>query len=340
MAESVRISIDESSQSSEARRIARKMAGDTGFDEASSEQIAIVATEAGTNLLKHAGGGEILLRRTEGEYAPGVHGLELLALDRGPGMEDLDLCLENGYSTVGSAGQGLGAIVRLSVESDFYSVPGKGSAILARWRWNGASGQLRSESPWLRLGAVNVSKKGQEVCGDSWGVERDAFITTILVADGLGHGYEASLASREAVRMLHANPDLTPALLMERCHQALRSSRGAAVSVARIDRERGVLVFCGVGNVSAQIYSGAVSRQHLVSVNGTVGHQIPRLREFSYPWPEDGMLVLHSDGLSTATSLDSQSSLALRDSALIAGVLYREFSRGADDATVVVAKAA
>jgi hypothetical protein len=255
-------------------------------------------------------------------------------------MEDLDLCLENGYSTVGSAGQGLGAIVRLSVDSDFYSVPGKGTAILARWRWNGVTNHLRNEPQWLRVGAVSVSKKGQEVCGDSWGVEQDSVTTTILVADGLGHGYEAGLASREAVRMLHTNPESTPARLIELCHQALRSSRGAAVSVARIDRERGTLHFCGAGNVSAQIYSGAAPLQHLVSVNGTVGHQIPRLREFSYPWPEDGMLVLHSDGLSTATGLDSQSPLALRDPALIAGVLYREFSRGIDDATVVVAKAA
>jgi serine phosphatase RsbU (regulator of sigma subunit) len=171
-------------------------------------------------------------------------------------------------------------------------------------------------------------------------VEQGPVTTTILVADGLGHGYDASLASREAVRMLHAHPDLAPAQLVERCHQALRSSRGAALSVARIDRERGTLLFCGAGNVSGQIYSGGTSRQHLVSVNGTVGHQIPRLREFAYPWPEDGILILHSDGLSTATSLEAQPSLAARDAGLIAGVLYREFSRGMDDATVVVAKAA
>ncbi len=345
MAESVRIAIEEGSQPAEARRIARKIACDIGFDEAASEQIAIVATEAGTNLLKHAGGGEILLRRIEGEEAPGVHALELLAIDRGPGMENLDLCLENGYSTSGSAGQGLGAIVRLSAESDFYSVPGKGAAVLARWRTNGVASPLRAPSqsddaPWLRLGAVSVFKKGQEVCGDSWGVEQGAFATTILLADGLGHGYEASLASREAVRMLHANSDLGPAQLMERCHQALRSSRGAAVSIARIDRERGTLHFCGAGNVSGQVYSGAASRQNLVTVNGTVGHQIPRLREFAYPWPEDGILVLHSDGLSTATGLEAQPGLAARHAGLIAGVLYREFSRGVDDATVVVAKAA
>ena len=64
-----------------------------------------------------------------------------------------------------------------------------------------------------------------------------------------------------------------------------------------------------------------------------------RLREFSYPWPEAGMLVLHTDGLSTATGLDSDPSLAQRDPSLIAGVLYRDYSRGNDDSTVVVLKA-
>ena len=61
--------------------------------------------------------------------------------------------------------------------------------------------------------------------------------------------------------------------------------------------------------------------------------------DFSYAWPEDGLLVLHSDGLSTSTGLESYPGLAARDPVLIAGVLYRDFSRGRDDATVVVAKA-
>ena len=129
----------------------------------------------------------------------------------------------------------------------------------------------------------------------------------ILVADGLGHGLEAQAASLEAVRMLHSNPNLAPGELLERVHQALRSTRGAAVSVARIDLERGTLTFAGVGNISAQIYSGAQASQHLVSVNGTAGHQVQRIREFSYPWPDDGMLVMHSDGLSTNAGLEKHS---------------------------------
>ena len=100
------------------------------------------------------------------------------------------------------------------------------------------------------------------------------------------------------------------------------------------------LTFAGVGNVSAQIYSGAKASQHLVSVNGTAGHQMHRIREFSYPWPDDGMLVMHSDGLSTNAGLEKHSGLALHDPSLIAGVLYRDFTRRNDDATVVVAKAA
>ena len=127
---------------------------------------------------------------------------------------------------------------------------------------------------------------------------------------------------------------------MERAHQALRSSRGAAVAVARIDRRRGPLTFSGIGNIAGHIYSGARGSQHLVSVNGTAGFQSQRIREFSYPWPENGMLILYSDGLATNTSIEAHPGLALRDPALIAGVLYRDFSRRNDDATAVVAKAA
>ncbi len=101
--------------------------------------------------------------------------------------------------------------------------------------------------------------------------------------------------------------------LVERVHLALRSSRGAAVAVARIDRVRGKLTFCGVGNVSAQIYAGSRAGQQLVSVNGTAGHQMQRIREFSYPWPGNGMLVLHSDGLTSAAGIEAQPAVALRE---------------------------
>ncbi len=222
----------------------------------------------------------------------------------------------------------------------FYTASEKGTAILARWNSKSEVPHPVASPGKLSIGAVNVPKPGEEVCGDSWGVVQSGDQTTILVADGLGHGPDAHIASREAVRMLHANPDLAPKVLTERIHQALRSSRGAAVAVARIDTRGGQLTYAGVGNISAQISSGSKTNQHLVSVNGTAGHQAQGIREFSYPWPEGGLLVLHSDGLTTSTAVSGYAGLATREPSLIAGVLYRDFNRGHDDATVVVAKAA
>jgi anti-sigma regulatory factor (Ser/Thr protein kinase) len=338
--ESIQISVEDPSQVAEARRTARTLAANLGFDPVRVEQIAIVATEASTNLLKHAGKGEILLCSTEEDGAIGSMGLEVIALDRGPGMADIERCLRDGYTTAKTAGEGLGAIVRLSMESDIYSVPARGTVVVARWRVSPGIAPVHERLKPLRVGAINLAKPGQEVCGDSWGIAHTAGCSVVLVADGLGHGMEARLAAVEAVRMLRSHSHLTPKELLEVVHPALRSTRGAAVAVARIDRDRGTLAFAGVGNISAQIYAGRGESQHLVSCNGTAGLQIPRLQQFSYPWPNGGMLILHSDGLSTHTGLDNYPRLMMHDPSLAAAVLYRDFSRGRDDATVVVIKAA
>ena len=343
MPESVRIAIEDRSQTAEARRIARGMAEKAGFDANQAERVAIVVTEACTNLLKHASGGEVLVRTTGGDGPGGPLELEVLALDKGPGMTNLDQCLKDGFSTSATPGQGLGAIVRLTTASDFYSESGRGTAVLARWTRKPDAADPGFDPGFdagLRTGAVNVCKPGQEVCGDSWGAKSDGDDFSIMVADGLGHGLDAKMASLGAVRMLHQHPDLAPGQLLERAHGALRSTRGAAVAVARIDRANHKLIFAGVGNISAQIYSGGKPSQHLVSVNGTAGHQVQRIREFVYPWPSDGMLVMHSDGLGSQAGLEKHPGLALRDASLIAGVMYRDFTRRNDDATVVVTKAA
>jgi anti-sigma regulatory factor (Ser/Thr protein kinase) len=336
---SIRIAIDEASQCAEARRLASHLAVEIGFDDVWAGKVAIVATEACTNILKHAGRGEILLQTTDPGSEAEVPQLELIALDKGPGMHNLEECLRDGYTTGSSTGSGLGAIRRLAAESDFYSVPGEGTAILARWPVAETLSHAFAARR-LRVGAVSVSKHGEEVCGDSWGVEQSDDFATILVADGLGHGFEAGQASLEAVRIFRDNRELPPGTLVDLAHRALRSLRGAAVSVASLDLMRGKITFAGLGNVTGHIYAGSGRSQHLVSVNGTAGHQISRIREFSYPWPDGGILVMHSDGLSSGAGLDSRPALALRDPSLIAGVLYRDFSRGHDDATVVVAKAA
>src|SRR6201996_6862705 len=127
----IALAVQDQSQVSETRRRATEMAARQGFGEADSGKVALVATELATNILKHGRGGEVLI----GAYGEGLDsGIELIALDKGPGISNLAASMADGYSTAGTAGQGLGAVVRQSHFVDVASWPGAGTAILARLR--------------------------------------------------------------------------------------------------------------------------------------------------------------------------------------------------------------
>jgi hypothetical protein len=76
----------------------------------------------------------------------------------------------------------------------------------------------------------------------------------------------------------------------------------------------------------------------MVSRNGTAGHIAPKVQEFHYPVPSGAIMVMFSDGLGTHWDLRAYPGLLQRSAAVIAGVLYRDFSRRKDDVTVVVAR--
>ena len=105
-----------------------------------------------------------------------------------------------------------------------------------------------------------------------------------------------------------------------------------------IDFTTRILTFAGVGNIAGAII-GPTSRQGLVSLSGTLGHEVRKVRAFEYPWPTGATLVMHSDGLGTQWDIGRYPGLATRHPALVAGILYRDFRRVRDDVTVVVIRA-
>ena len=196
--------VTEISQVAEARRAATGLADQLAFDEADIGTIALIVTEAATNLVKHATGGEILLCALQsGE----VGGIQVLALDKGPGIANAAQAMRDGYSTTGSPGTGLGAMERLATLFDIHSVPGAGTALLARL-WSKPLSNTRP-SP-LEVGALSLPKPGEVVCGDRWAVAWFPERTLILVADGLGHGPGAAEAAMEAVQTFHERAALPP----------------------------------------------------------------------------------------------------------------------------------
>lgn len=324
----VLLEIRDSSAVAEARRIASRLASCGQFGDVERGNVALVATELATNLVKHAKDGQMIMRLLEDDQSAAV---EIMALDRGPGIRDLAQSMRDGYSTCGSSGTGFGAIKRLAAQFDVHSLPDKGTAVLARI----SSARLRREAaPAMEVGVICLPLAGEEVSGDAWGIEdlRDRFIC--VVVDGLGHGRDAAVASQAALEIAREHRDKAPAEIMERTHGALRSTRGAACAVAEIHVAGNLVRFCGIGNISAIIVNDRGVR-HLVSYNGIVGQEARKIAEFTYPWSPDSSLIMHSDGITTRWDLRNYPGLLRRHPSLIAGVLCRDFSRGRDDTTVL-----
>jgi len=322
------IAVSEPSQIGDARRSAVALSTRLGFGQTRVGEAGIVATELATNLVKHGGGGQLLVGGYEDETG---NGLEFLSLDQGQGMTNIAACLEDGYSTSGTSGTGLGAVGRLATVFDIWSQPGRGTALLARL----AARPAQRAGPQARWGALSVAYPGESVCGDGLRFSDSAEGFRMMVVDGLGHGIFAAEASNAAVRVFNQMPEASPTATVEAMHQAMHKTRGAAVGVARYVMGVPEIRFCGVGNIAGAIIQGDDMRR-MVSHNGTIGHTAPRIRDFEYPVTAPFLMVMASDGLSTSWSLDQYPGLRGRHPVLIAGLLYRDFRRARDDVTVLV----
>ena len=311
--------IDDSSKVGEARRAAHTLAN-FEFSAEIAGKVSIAATELANNLLLHARGGELLIQILGDEDSPVV---ELLAIDRGPGMDDVERCLRDGYSTAGTPGTGLGAVRRLATEFDIHSAPGEGTIVMARFGNTGGT----------RLGAVNRVVEGEIECGDAWSLRQDAQGFALFVVDGLGHGTFAAEAARVAVGAFEANPFAQPQDILVRANGLMSKTRGGAAASARVVGDQ--VSYCGVGNISGVLISHGKS-QGLVSHNGTLGLNQRRTQQFEYRREPGAFLIMHSDGVSARWDLKHRADLLARHPAIIAAALYREHGRERDDATVVV----
>lgn len=311
-------------------------AAEIGLSEEQCGQVSIIVTELAGNLVKHTpAGGQLVYRELDQSHE--ALGLEILCLDQGPGMYNVTECLRDGFSTAGSPGTGLGAVSRLSSTFDIYSMPRLGTAIVSRLSFVPKKNYVRKR---IEYGAVSFPVGGETLCGDGWALESNERFESFLIADGLGHGPEASKAAEMAIHTFEKNVQLGANDLVQAAHLALRSTRGAAVAVARIDHDKSHLSYSGVGNTVGVILSRDGKQRRMVSHNGTAGVQVRKFQEFTYPWTPTSTLVLHSDGLTTHWNLEKYPELLNHHPSLIAGVLYRDFKRGNDDVSVLIARQA
>ena len=316
--------IEDSSQIGHARRTAQQLAEQHGFDERDAGRVALVATELASNVLKHATHGELHLRVLP---RPAGFGIEMLAVDRAQGF-DLQACMADGFSTGGTQGIGLGAVSRQTEVFDVYA-DARGAVLLARL-------YPRSDrNPDIRYGVSQHSLHNDPACGDVWHLTYEGASISALVIDGLGHGEEAERAARAGAQAFALTPFADPVMLMEDLHRDMIGTRGGAVAFTQFDGTRDSLTFAGVGNIGASLIAADKSRG-LASHPGIVGVQYRKARPFDYAHVNGHLLIMYSDGLQSRWNLQDYPGLVHRHPAVIASVLHRDFSRGRDDATVLV----
>ncbi|NQD54479.1 SpoIIE family protein phosphatase [Pseudomonas sp. CM25] len=316
--------LDDPSDVGHARRTAQKLAERHGFEPEEAGRVALVATELCSNVLKHARHGELHMRvlpRKQGAFA-----IELLTVDRAQGF-DAHSCLADGYSTAGTQGIGMGAMVRQAQVFDMYA-DARGAVVLARLH------RTLDRGADLRWGVSQHALHNDPACGDTWHLAIDGQCISALVIDGLGHGPDAEVAAKAGAAAFAEAPYGDPLQLLQAMHQAMSGTRGGATAVAQYDRAHDRLSFTGIGNIGASLVAGAQVRG-LASLPGIVGGQFRKAQVFDYAELNGNLLIMYSDGLQSRWNLKDYPGLVHRHPAVITAVLHRDFCRGRDDVTVL-----
>src|SRR5262245_51831951 len=191
----------------------------------------------------------------------------------------------------------------------------------------------------IDIGVASFAPEDQVESGDLSVARCDPDRALLAAIDGIGHGKSAAVASRAAAGVLESFPNEPLVLLLQRCHEALRTTRGVVLSLASIDFQKCTLTWLGVGNVQGVlIRSGRVdhlANETLLLRPGVVGSQLPVLQTATLPIAPEDTLAFATDGIRSDFSNDLFPHESPQRSA---DRILAKHCRGNDDALVFIAR--
>ena len=314
---------------SKGERLARSI----GMDKVQKADAATAISELASNLVKHqAVDGKIIVREVSRE---GNKGIEVISSDLGPGIADIDKAMTDGYSTSGSLGIGLSAVNRLMDEFKISSNTAEGTLVTTR-KWVKPESRY-AHLPDFELSVFSRPLPGQKYNGDAYFVKRYKDKIIFAVVDGLGHGQGAKEASEVALDCLENYYKRPFTEIFQLCHKQLKETRGAAMSLCRIDLKDRVMTHTGIGNVQTRIWSSEPTPSPFC-MNGTLGITIEAVRVDDYPLPQYCVIIMFSDGVSGHFSPGSlRGFLSLKPQSLARQILDNH-AKDNDDATIIVGR--
>jgi anti-sigma regulatory factor (Ser/Thr protein kinase) len=317
--------VDEASVSL-VREEVRRQGALAGLSGEAIESLAAAASELAHNQLAHAVRGHLALRAVD---RGGVTGLEVIAADAGPGIADPTSALRGQPRPGGSLGVGMSAAQRLSEEMDIDVRLGEGTCVRVR---RFAAPVTRSE-----LAIFARPCEGETVCGDDAIALRGGSSLLLAVADGLGHGPLARIASSAAMGVVAGAPELGPAAILTACGPALQGTRGAVAAIARLGDTD--LRIAGAGNVTAAVYRPRSAQRSMGNayILGS-SQRPPRFDEELFALDHQRTVILFTDGISARADLSEEPDTLRRPPIEVAQRLIERFGRRDDDVLVLVAR--
>ena len=319
----------------------KQLASELNFSAVQREHIHIATKEISSNLLVHHTIDPCLAIYKVQQA--NKNGITVVATDHGPGITSISHAMADHHSTAGSMGCGLGAVQRLMDEFHIHSsLPEKprsrcqsyaaGGTTLIATKWNAQQAERSSAFQW---GGISRPKPGFKANGDAYYLQETDTEIHILLVDGLGHGEEAEIASQAAIAIYRENLHMPLDALIPLLHSRLRTTRGAAIMLMRLNKSRRDIQHVGIGNIEAVILpkqtSTPLSRAGVLGSGLLVNAEVKTL-----PWPDNGMLILHSDGLSRRWGDDLNLQTHRQQPLLLSHILLRDYGRFTDDAAILI----
>ncbi len=265
--------------------------------------------------------------------------MQIKSCDRGPGIADVEQAIEDGFSTEGSLGYGLGTVNRLMDQFDIASQRGgsAGTTIVCT-RWLRVAEPLLSRCP-LEFGAATRPYPTMTVNGDAFVIKRWRTSALVSVIDGLGHGQYAHRAAQAARQYVETHVDQPLEAIFRGVGRTCRATRGVVMALVRFDFSGDDIrfSFASIGNIETRVFGGS-TRQQFIVPRGIVGGNAPHPRVTDYGWSPGTVLVLHSDGVGCHWGLADFPDLLRESAVTMAPRLLRTLAKDNDDATIVVVR--
>jgi anti-sigma regulatory factor (Ser/Thr protein kinase) len=306
-----------------------------GFSENVRQNMALVASELGSNILKFAAGHGVV----QVWQQPGPT-LDIFALDYGVGIANIERAVTDGYSSANTLGKGLGSVMRLSDAAMIYSRTAThspirkwtGTAVLARFRQNEKADLWAAPT---QVGLFSRSLSDERYNGDIIYLQRSSQSVRWLHLDGLGHGRTAHDTTAQMGNELFAEGEPMQVLLGADRH--LAGSRGAVGIAAEVRFLENKYILAGIGDLHAHIsHGGSDETDVLFFAPGILGREHKQATEHHHWFEHHGLVITASDGLRRNWDGHSFPGLLAQHPQLIAYVLGNIMGRMSDDQSICI----